>query len=449
MEIESGAVDVKRRASDLFRWPVRILGPAPGLMEMNLACWGVFAGLFVLRFLAPLLLQLKTGGAASVHYPAVDFVYFYGIGHIANQYPLTSLYDFNLQLKTFHALAPLTGVDYGPSPYPPFVALIFSVFARVSFMHAFLLWAGISLSLYLAGIASAAKDSFHGEWLKVSLTFCFAVAFCPFLLNTFANGQIATVAVFSVGFAISQEKRARPFSSGLVLSILVYKPTLLLLLVPMLLLTRRYRAFWGLIAGAVLLVLASTAIAGIQIWAVYAHFLRFFGQRSGLGGSSLLFLRQYVELRSFLPAICGGRSTFELAILILSTATIAAVLALLLWKSVKGGRATQSLAWAATLTWTLLLNVYVPVYDSILVSVAAVLTLGALMDLKWSAATGWTIFLLVLMGTSSWELNSIGVSHGIQFLTIPLAILGLGQLYFLHRAIRQESPQEINTLAAR
>jgi hypothetical protein len=315
-------------------------------------------------------------------------------------------------------------------------------------VYAFLLWAGISLSLYLVGIAAVAKDSFHGDRLKVSLTFCFAVAFCPFLINTFANGQIATLAVFSVGLAISQEKHLRPFSSGLALSILAYKPTLLLLIVPMLLLTRRFKTIWGLIAGTVLLVLSTTAIAGIQIWVVYAHFLRFFGQRSGIGGSSFLSLRQYVEFRSFFPAICGCRSRFELAALIVSTVVIAAVLALLLWKSVKGGQAVQSLAWAATLTWTLLLNIYVPVYDSILVSVAAVLTLGALVDLKWSTATGWTTLLLVSTSLASWELNSIGMSHGIQFLTIPLAVLGLSQLHFLHRAIRKESPKEITRLAA-
>ncbi len=56
------------------------------------------------------------------------------------------------------------------------------------------------------------------------------------------------------------------------LSILAYKPTLLLLLIPMLLLTRRFRAV-RIHIGVVMLILAATACGGMQIWPAYAHFL--------------------------------------------------------------------------------------------------------------------------------------------------------------------------------
>jgi hypothetical protein len=173
MNGENRAVDLDGGRKFPFPWPSRILGPTPGLKEMNLVCWGVFAALLVTRFCYPLWIQFRTG-VGSFHIRPADFIYFYGIGRIANEYPLARLYDYNLQLKTFNEIYALHDGAYGPSPYPPFVALFFGPFARVPFVPAFFLWASVSLALYLAGIAATVKGIFPGERLKVSLIFCFA-----------------------------------------------------------------------------------------------------------------------------------------------------------------------------------------------------------------------------------------------------------------------------------
>ena len=128
-----------------------------------------------------------------------DFVYFYGIGNLLNEYPPVNLYDYGLQAKIFNQIYPAHEAFYGPSPYPPYVALLFRPFARVSFESAYLLWMGISLALYIAGIAATVKEVFPRERLIVSLIFCFALAFYPFIFGTLLNGQLASVAVFSVG----------------------------------------------------------------------------------------------------------------------------------------------------------------------------------------------------------------------------------------------------------
>jgi len=443
MNGENETVELEPRWKSFLRWPDKIVGPPPGLKELNLACWGLFAGLLITRFGVPLGMQFKTG-VGPFHIRPADFIYFYGIGHIANQYPLTRLYDYSLQLKIFNELYSLPSNQgaYGPSPYPPFVALFFSLFARVAFEPAYFLWAAVSLSLYVTGIAATVKDIFPREGLKSSLIFCFALAYCPFLFNTLTNGQIASLAVFSVGLAIFQERHAKLFSSGLALSILAYKPTLLLLVIPMLLVTRRFKTFCGFMTGTALLAMAATACAGIQIWPAYARFLSFFGRFVGLQGSSILALRQYVDIKSFIQAVCGGWSKAGLVLLTSAAIVIVTGLAVMLWKSAGAGRPAQSLAWAATLTWTLLLNVYVPVYDSILVSIAAALTLGALIELGWKTAMGWMIVLAVVISAGSWELDTLAQSHSIPFLSIPLALLGLGQLYLLYRAIRQGLPQK-------
>jgi uncharacterized membrane protein len=78
----------------------------------------------------------------------------------------------------------------------------------------------------------------------------------------------------------------------------------------------------------------------------------------------------------------------------------------------------------------LLLNVYVPVYDSVLAPIAVVLTLGALRELEWRAPMGWVVFLSVVICAASWETDAIAKSHGIQLLSIMLVVLGLGSSIF-------------------
>ncbi len=430
------AAEVPGVGKRFLHWPAGILGPMPGLKELNLACWTLAVVLFVLRICIPVWVQYRAGRGSIPLFPN-DFVYFYGIGHIAKDYPAARLYDYSLQLKTFNDIYQPPTRAYGPSPYPPFVAPFFSLFARTSFRVAFFLWTACSLILYGAGIIVAAKDFFPGDRIRISLILCFAVAFYPFFWGIFMNGQLTAVAVCAVGFAVYLERRSRLFQSGLALSILAYKPTLLLLLVPMLFVTRRFRTVAGFTTGVAALMLAGTAFGGINIWPVYAQFLRLFSQVTGMGAQSSLLLDKFVDLNSFLQAIGGGRSTHEVAILALISISIGAVLAVLLWKSAKGSGPVQSLAWAITITWTLLLNIYVPMYDSVLVVLAMVLTLGAAKELEWSAAVNWVGSLSVLTFAISWVSYEIARDHHVQLLSIAFAVYGLAQLYILYRAIRR------------
>jgi len=429
--MDGGERNLERGAAKRMQWPARLLGPRPGLREMNMLCWGLLAGLFIARFLIPMLIQLRSGTGSIVFLPA-DFIYFYGIGHIANNYPLERVYEYSLQLKTFNEIYALHDGAYGPSPYPPFVALFFSLLARVPFAAAFALWAAISLALYLVGIGDAVRTVFSGERLKASPIFCFALAFYPFAVGTLANGQLAAVAVFATGIAIAQEAKQRMFSSGLALSVLAYKPTLLVLVIPMLLVTRRFRALGGFATGVAMLVLATTAFGGIEVWAAYVRFLSLIGHVAGTAGPAGLPLWKYVDFDSCIHALSGGRGS---TVLIAIGCAVVVVLADLLGKSRREGRPAQSLAWAATLTWTLLLNVYVPIYDTVLVTISVVLTLGALKELRRSNEAGWVVALSVAMVAASWVTSAIAEKHGVQVLSILLAVLGVGQLYFLWRSI--------------
>jgi hypothetical protein len=190
--------------------------------------------------------------------------------------------------------------------------------------------------------------------------------------------------------------------------------------------------------------LVATLFEGIQIWPAYAHFLSVFNRVVGLNGPRVFELSKFIEIGSFLQAIAGGHSRVVSTILIPVAATIATGLAFVLWKSAPGGRSAQSLAWASTVTWTLLLNVYVPLYDSVLVAIAVVLTLGAAKDLQWRAATRWITFLSALIFATSWVTYDIAKRHGVQLISISLAALGFAQLYMLYRVNRKRSQQMVS-----
>ena len=414
-------------------WPARILGPAPGLKEINLAAWAIVLAVLATRFLFPVWIQYKAG-LISLPLQPNDFVYFYGIGHIAKDDPAASLYDFDVQMKAFNAVYSSPDHVYGPTPYPPFVGLFFSMFARLSFPAAFFLWAACSLMLYVGGIALAARDGWMGEGARLSLLVCFSLAFYPYFWGILVNGQISTIAVFSVGLAVFEERRSRPYRSGLALAILGYKPTLLLLIVPMLLLTRRWKTLSGLMSGGAVQALVSTAMGGLAIWPTYARFVALFGRAHGLEGHRTMHLFQYIDVASCMQAMEGVNPALGKAILAPVAGLILLALAVLLWKSTRSGAPAQALAWAATLTWTLLLNVYVPMYDAVLVAVTVALTLGAVKALAWDGALKGAIIGSLAIFAVSWISLPVAMKHGVQWLSIALALLGLFQLYLLFRA---------------
>lgn len=430
---------VKHGDQGFLRWPQSILGPRPGLKELNVFCWG----LFVIGLIVPLSIVLWVRWKLGVKFSSllpVDFIYFYGIGHILNQHPAVQLYDYSLQLKTFNDIYPLTENHqvWGRSPYPPFVARFFSIYARFSFEHAYFLWMGTSFLLYITGVAAAVKAALPKDPLRGSLIFCLALASPLFLYYNLVVGQLATVAVFSAGLAIYLERRSMPLLSGLTLSILIYKPTLLLLIVPMLLLTRRFRTFFGFATGTSALIAASTAFAGFEIWPAYTHFLESFAGTAGIHGEMAIKRWEYVDFNSFSYAVPGGRSWLGLTVLACVLLGLGTWLARLLHRSASAGNAAQNLAWATTLTWTLVMNLYVPVYDTLLIAVVVTLAVGALREIPRMNAAGWVVLPAIGISAVSLKAETIAQNHGIQPLTILILLLGFVQAIILQSVVNKE-----------
>lgn len=413
-----------------------LLGPAMNLKELNLFCWG----LFLVGLVLPLVIVANNQKRA----PDADFVYFYAMGRILNDYPSERLYDYELQQKICTGIHPLITGKYGPNPYPPFVGTLFRPFARLPYTVAYALWLSVSLALYLAGLAMVSARYFPGDAPRRSLIFCFALSFYPFVIDAFVNGQLSTIGFFFLALTIREEDLGRPVLSGLALSACLYKPTLLVLILPMLLVTRRFRTLLGFACGAIALTLVATAAEGSRVWSGYLDLVLHYGQSAaGVYTHSFLRLRKYVDLTSFSSSVPGGRSWPGLIVIFGYAAWAAFSLFRAAWKSAGAGRPERSLMWAATLTWTLLLNVYVPRHDSVIVVLSLIVTAAVLRDLPDRSLSRLFTPLWVTILLLSWITDNVAAATGIQIVTVLFAGLGMLQLAALRRTAADASTSTI------
>ena len=326
-----------------------------------------------------------------------------------------------MQRKVFELVQPeplKAAAHWGPSTYPPFVAMFFQPFAMLPYWTAFRLWLAISLALYLSGLWLLIRRFCSGDLLERSIFLLFGLSFWPFISWILAAGQLSAIGFLAMALAIYWEDSDRHFWSGLALSICSYKPTLLLLILPMLLVIRRFKTLAGFSAGAFTLAAAAAVAGGPGIWAAYI--------KASAGFSSMVthVLPVTLDLRGFCAAIPhAGR--FTRALLVCAGGLAGGCMAVAWWRArhyVQHGPATP--IWATTLTWTLLLNVYVPVYDSVLVVVSVIATAATLIRFAPRIFVALCLVLLVSSYLSTWLASQIGW----QILTPVLAAVAILQL---------------------
>ena len=356
-----------------------------------------------------------------------DFVYFYSIGHQLNHYSPARLYDFSLQKTIVDAILPeAPGVgQYGPFAYPPHTAMFFQPFAMLSYWTACRLWLAISLILYLTGLCLLIGRFCGGDLLQRSLFLLFGLSFWPFINWILLGGQLSAIGFVAMALAVYWEDSERHFLSGLALSVCTYKPTLLLLILPMLLVIRRLRTLAGFVTGASMLIAAATLAGGPQVWVSYI-------QASARYATATSHVSPVtMDLRALAAAVphAGGFTR----VLLFSLAGLAATrLAGIWWRArsyVQHHPAT--LIWATTILWTLLLNVYVPVYDSVQALISIIATAAVFVRFAPRLFFGLCLALLASSYFSAW----LSGQTGWQFLTPVLAAIGFLQMYACWRVL--------------
>jgi hypothetical protein len=422
--------------SSTLQWR-RWFGPMPGRREAHAIAWMALAmgvilcgASVVLGFEGRTFLGRPLGG---------DFVEFYTIGKILNQYAPARVYDLQLATSLQHTSLPsMPETQMLVFGQAPFIASLFRPFALLPFAWAYVAWLGFSAGLYGAGLALLfgtlrlnAENRTTGFLLALSST--------PFLFETWIGGQMSVVVFFIWAmffWCLENDRRViAGFGAGFVLALCLFKPTLVALPALMLVVGRRWRVVGGFAAGTVAMALASVATVGLdgcRAWfgalAMNANIVA--GNRAEKMAEAW-HLAKYVDLLAFFHLLLPNQAT--VGTIVASSVAVVSVswLGLAWWKS----DGSDKLLWAATLCFTLVVNPYAPIYDAILVA-AALALVAADRQLRQprlgeTELAGWLLLLYLV----PWVTQSFAEFLHLQLLTVALA----GFTIWLMETIRNPS----------
>jgi hypothetical protein len=384
-------------------------------------------------------------GRTAVGIPfGADFAGFYVAAQILDRGQPEQLYDRGLHAHLYHELLSNTNEnEVIPYVHPPFVAGVLRPLTWLRYENAAVVWMLISAALYVAGIVLLLKSTkFFAEvgsagaqlsekigdgrsstfWLVLLLAFSFE----PFLFECWLGGQLSAVGFFAYALAFYFLRHDRPTLAGLGLGLCFYKPTLLLLALPLLLVARRWHVLLGMTMTGLALALLSILLAGWQVNVDYLGVLLSF-QKSTDQGELAIRAWKYVDLHHALQQLLGSGSPWQLALFLMLLAIPLAWLISQWWQWAKMEQPRRLLLWAALLTWTPVLNLYVGVYDSILVVQGVLLAIAVIS--RWGQSTSplkgsGLAYLLLALYLTPWFSQDVAKATGVSI--YGLAIIGLG-----------------------
>ena len=374
-----------------------------------------------------------------------DFAGFYVAAQILNHGQPHDLYNRTLHHQLYHDLLPEESQQVAiPYVHPPFVAGLLKPVARLPYPQAVMIWLVITAMFYLSAtyivIRSLPYDLVHQRWLILML----ACSFEPFAFECWLGGQLSAIGYFSFALCFAALQRQQPLWAGIALGICFYKPTLLLTVLPLLVVGGRWKILLGMTVTGLALAGLSFAYVGWDVSLGYVNELLAFN-KSTAGGELEIRSWKYVDLNNCLRLILPGQSWIRTPLLLLLLLLPFAVLATVWWKSSQQNDRFRQLLWAATLTWTPVLNLYFGIYDSILI-VQSILITAAVVCLRSTNATPLThsglAYLFLAISIAPWFSQNLAAVTGVPIYTFLLVVLGIFQLRQLSKPNSAELPSE-------
>ena len=201
-----------------------------------------------------------------------DYIQFYVMGTRVLEGREDLLYD--MKQISAHAQRRISPrLEYHPdrNPYGPQVALVFAPLARLPFLTSLAVFSLLSVSVYAGAVwllwRQAPGLAGHGRYVAL------VAAAAPALLVTLRFGQISTLTLLSPVLGVAALTAERRFLAGMCLGLLAYKPQLLVVAVPMLVIARDWRCICGVILAAAAQLAAAWAVAGSATMQRYFHIL--------------------------------------------------------------------------------------------------------------------------------------------------------------------------------
>jgi hypothetical protein len=400
-----------------------VIGPLPGQREAR-----AFSTFALIGGLVACGLSLYYGfrGETFMGRPmGSDFVEFYAAGKLANQQQPSLIYDIPEFSRLQHEVVPeMAATQMHVFGYPPVVSQLFRPFALLPYRWAYCAWLVFSLTIYASSLSLLFRTLLRESYRRTA--FLLALSAPMYTLETWIGGQLSVIGFFAVVLFLCCFEKRRPVLAGLALGLATYKPSLIAIPAAVMVLGGCWRMLAGLSASSALMMLGSIATAGVDGLWVWIMRLRVF---SLYATSNVAILRRtkYVDLNSFFTVLLGA-SSVERAIATVATSAVFLILAWNWWRARREGHNVQRYLWAATLTWTMMINIYVPVYDTILLVPAAALVACSLAGRSQREQMAMQVWVLALW-LVPWLTQSWADYLRLQILTLVLAAFGYWALH--------------------
>jgi len=362
--------------------------------------------------------------AFRTRYLGSDFAEFYIAGKILNQHGADALYDLGLQTRMFQALDSRNhdaALWYVCAPY---LAQIFRPFALLPYRAAYAAWMIVAILIYGIGInalrpyLACLTKPYRRAALLLGLTFM------PVAVWSLVGGQIGVIAFAIIAWCVRFDLSGKYLAAGATLALCSYKPTLLLLFGPFLLLRMNFRFLLGFAVGLGGL-LAVSLFAGAKAVFDWFELISTYGRFASQGNTPwpnawpLL-----IDLNHFVRRIYSYDA--RLPVFIAAAAFIAVVAVLVhYWRRFDAATVEErQLTWAVTITSSLLANLYATAYDSASLVAGALLTASVIWQ-HCSELTWLRSFYGIIAGV---YLTALIPAHVIAFLHVHLCTLAIAAL---------------------
>jgi hypothetical protein len=363
----------------------------------------------------------------------LDYGIFYVVGQILNEGASHRLFDLDFQDERLHQVLPKFPKDeHLPFVYPPFLTFLFRPLAILPYPWSVAAWLAISVGLYATAVALTLRACASIQGPEQKTAWLLALSFSPFTMECGLGGQLSAIGCLAVSAGLLLQHQARPLLAGLAFSLMLYKPTLLLLLLPMLIVGRSWRILAGFALGGLILGAISWLAVGTSGCRDWLSLMVGYGRAGGSVAAGFKTFK-FIDLTSFLRLLGISQSWCRPLAFGFSLPVVVGLW--LAWARTARGLISD-FTWASTIVLTPILNVYGPIYDVTMFVPGLLLGANAI---RRNNPSGWPdslIWLLALVYVSSMLTQSSALKLGFQPLTLALLAIGV---VFLRLALRDQS----------
>ncbi len=313
---------LRQYGAGLIRWP-----PFRGLglrQWLNLLWTALFA--FYITFA---VMYVRTGGICD--YMGADYRAFYASAEIAREKGFAEVY--NLDVQGAHQLpiyeqcsSSVARVPYFtvPMPYIPAFVTLFLPLSFFPYTTSYYLWIFLNLAILVFTMIrfSRAIGGRGGRDILLQLIVCL-----PVFSNMFL-GQVNIWLLIGLAEFFLATRRGKDLQGGLWLGWLLLKPQTLILLIPGLLIRRRFKALLGFAVACLAILLVSVLLVGIPGLGRLANLLLESSAGVATSNSHFEIMMNWRALAYNLGRIMPGPLSWGLA---MAGAAVTVLVALALW----------------------------------------------------------------------------------------------------------------------